>query len=84
MVQVMKQWMKPTNFIKISLIYRRLADMNMSLLYLTPSVISEEDNNDLNRPSTFEEVERVVFELNGDSLCGLDDFSLLVIIYLKL
>lgn len=54
---------------------RRLADMDMSVLYLVPSVISEEDNDDLNRPPTFEEVRRVVFELNGDSVCGLDGFT---------
>lgn len=37
-------------------------------------MIYEEDNADLNRLPTMEEVRRVVFEVNVDGACGLDGF----------
>lgn len=45
--------------------------MDLTLLDLVPSMVTEEDNVQLNKPPTLEEVIRVVFELNRDSACGL-------------
>ncbi|XP_060170609.1 uncharacterized protein LOC132601546 [Lycium barbarum] len=40
-----------------------------------PELIREEDNIILAEQPTMEEVQKVVFELNGDSTCGPDEFS---------
>lgn len=44
------------------------------MLEVIPKLISAEQNVELSRPSSIEEVKEVVFELNGDSASGPDGF----------
>ncbi|KAH0672992.1 hypothetical protein KY284_024079 [Solanum tuberosum] len=41
----------------------------------TPKMITEEENEEMIKLPTQEEIKRVVFELNGESVSGPDDFS---------
>ncbi|KAK6796405.1 hypothetical protein RDI58_004106 [Solanum bulbocastanum] len=46
-----------------------------SILEVIPKIITLEQNREMTRPPTEEEVKEVVFSLNKDSVCGPDGFS---------
>uniref|UniRef100_A0A0V0HJC4 Putative ovule protein n=1 Tax=Solanum chacoense TaxID=4108 RepID=A0A0V0HJC4_SOLCH len=51
------------------------ATNNLSLLQHIYTWVSDEDNIILNVIPREEEIKRVVFEFNGDSVCGPDGFT---------
>ena len=50
------------------------SSMSTELLYLIPQLVTEDDNKALEAIPTLDEVQQVVFEMDGESSFGLDGF----------